>query len=90
MNAKVAACTEEGYTGDMYCECGARVRAGEYILSILLIGVIIVGGCVGCGFTIFFAIKKAAELQEMPTQEMSEEIAEAIIVTGESGNNEIL
>ena len=47
----------------------------------------------GCGFAIFFAIKKlkkAAELQEMPTQEMSEEIAEAIIVTGESGNNEIL
>ena len=63
---------------------------GEYILSILLIRVIIVGGCVGCGFTIFFAIKKAAELQEMPTQEMSEEIAETIIVTGESGNNEIL
>ena len=183
VNVKVATCTEEGYTGDMYCECGARVRAGEkipvtdhdgivmgkknpsciidgytgdticrycdevlatgtvinaleehsygewntvleatdlkigrkericsmcgmkeseliparelgeYILPILLIGVIIVGGCVGCGFAIFFAIKKlkkAAELQEMPTQEMSEEIAEAIIVTGESGNNEIL
>ena len=182
VNVKIATCTEEGYTGDMYCECGARVRAGEvipatdhdgivmgkknpsciiegytgdticrycdevlatgtviaaleehsygewntvleatdlkigrkericsmcgmkeselipahelseYVLLAVII-VLIVGGCVGCGFAIFFAIKKlkkAAEMQEMPVQEMSAEIAEAIIVTGESENNEIL
>lgn len=31
VNVKVATCTEEGYTGDMYCECGAKVRTGEKI-----------------------------------------------------------
>lgn len=181
VNVKIATCTEEGYTGDMYCECGARVRAGEivpvtdhdgivmgkknpsciidgytgdtvcrycnelletgavidaldkhsygewntvleatdlkigrkericsmcgmkeselipahelgeYILPILIV-VLILGGLVGCGFAIFFAIKKlkkAAEVKEMPVQEMSAELVEAIIVTNESGNNEI-
>ena len=29
VNVKVATCTEEGYTGDLLCECGAVVRRGE-------------------------------------------------------------
>ena len=181
VGVRVATCTEEGYTGDLLCVCGAVIKKGEktaitehtgnvmgkrnptcsaegytgdtvcrncnkvmetgmvidaleehsygdwntvleatelkigrrervcsmcgikeselipahelsgIILPICII-VLIIGGCVGAGFAIFYAVKKISfapkTMHTVVDDEVAVAAAEAIIVTNESGNDE--